>query len=228
MDKYQKEYFNGEYSLGFLVNMLDSKESTKYISVDSENDVLKIKQDEDITKTKYQITIKKELFVKSISIYKNGEWEECSNGIAILDFESRAEKIKLSMQDNIVDDYELRIVYVEADKNKYYEKQRINQRKMLINNISVKVSTGVNLVNIYFQPCNNDYDKTEITLLKEQQMLAKYKVEKDCFYYAINNLASGTYYFILKQYDSQGNLIVETDKTKFYIQSQDYDGDLYF
>lgn len=217
MDKYQKEYFSCEHLLGFSVNMLNSKESEKYLSIDTTNDVLTIKQDSDITKTKYVLTTKKELFVKSISLFKNGKWEECDQKTAVLDFENRAERLRIVLEDDIVDAYEVSIQYIEADKETYFKQQREKQRKNLIDKASINVQTGNNLVNIYFQPCCDAYYKTEITLYKNHQLIAIYAVNKKFFFKAITALACGSYQFTLKQFDKNNNLLFETDEFKFYI-----------
>lgn len=85
---------------------------------------------------------------------------------------------------------------------------------------NIKVSTGADLVNIYFQPCCDSYARTEITLYKDNMMLAKYKVGEDVFFKSINGLAYGKYEFILKQFDDKGNIILESDKISFQYQDQ--------
>ena len=92
-------------------------------------------------------------------------------------------------------------------------------KEALLAAAAIKCSTGADLVNIYFQPCNNDYARTEIVLYRDDQMLAKYKVDEECFFKAITGLAYGTYKFILKQYDKDNNIILESDKIAFTIKS---------
>lgn len=217
MDKYQEAYLKSEAWLSFSVNNLGCRESGNYVSIYLDKDILKIKQDEDITKTKYMLSPNQEFFVKSISLLKNGVWEECQNKIAIIDFDDRVEKIKLSFEHNIVDDYEMSIEYIEADKNAYYAKQNALTRQKLIEKASIRTQTGNDLVNIYFQPCSDDYFKTEITLYSSGNILAKYTVNENCFFQAITNLAYGTYEFVLKQFDISGNVLLETDKYSFAI-----------
>ena len=84
---------------------------------------------------------------------------------------------------------------------------------------NIKVSTGADLVNIYFQPCSDDYLRTEIVLYKDGLMLAKYKVDEETFFKSISGLAYGKYEFILKQFDDKGNIILETDKISFSLLS---------
>ena len=89
---------------------------------------------------------------------------------------------------------------------------------------NIKVSTGADLVNIYFQPCCDNYACTEIALYKENMMLAKYKVEEDVFFKSINGLAYGKYSFILKQYDKDNAIILETGHIEFTISTPNTHG----
>lgn len=134
-----------------------------------------------------------------------------------MDFENRVEKVKLTFADNIVDDYIFSIQYVEADKDLYYKKQADAKRNTYIEAAQIKHSIGADLVNIYFQPCCDEYCKTEITLYKDNMMLAKYRVDEECFFKAIIGLAYGKYAFVLKQFDSNGEALFETDKMEFSI-----------
>lgn len=49
-------------------------------------------------------------------------------------------------------------------------------------------------------------------------MLAKYKVDEDVFFKSINCLAYGKYEFVLKQFNGQGNILLETVKMTFDIK----------
>ena len=89
---------------------------------------------------------------------------------------------------------------------------------------NIKVSTGADLVNIYFQPCCDSYARTEITLYKDNMMLAKYKVDEETFFKSIGGLAFGKYEFVLKQLDKVNNIILETQKTAFSISAPNYGG----
>ena len=51
------------------------------------------------------------------------------------------------------------------------------------------------------------------------QMLAKYKVDEDCFFKSIGGLAYGKYSFVLKQSNKAGETILETDQLFFTISS---------
>ena len=116
------------------------------------------------------------------------------------------------------------INYQEADKEKYYAKKEQERKDNLFKTANIKVSTGADLVNIYFQPCCDSYARTEITLYKDNMMLAKYKVDEETFFKSISGLAYGKYEFILKQFDDKGNIILETDKISFSLSRPNYGG----
>lgn len=197
-------------------------------------EIITITQDDDITISKYVLHIanksvdsvwaivnkKEEKLSESIdpvySTPKSGDQKRFS---IELDFKKRIESIRIVFVDNIADDLIIPIVYVEADKEKYYAKKEQEHKDSLLKKANIKVSTGADLVNIYFQPCSEDYAHTEIVLYKDSMMLAKYKVDKDVFFKSINGLAYGKYEFVLKQFNGQGNILLETVKIAFDIKS---------
>ena len=118
----------------------------------------------------------------------------------------------------------MKLKYVEADRQAYDAKIAEEVREQRIRTANIKVSTGADLVNIYFQPCCEDYARAEVVLFRDNMMLAKYKVEEDTFFKSIGGLAYGTYEFILKQMDSKGKAVLETDKTSFTLSRPNYGG----
>ncbi len=90
--------------------------------------------------------------------------------------------------------------------------------------MNVSHSTGNDLVNIYFQPCCDEYERTEITLYKDNQMLTKYKVDDGVFFKSISGLAYGNYEYIVKQFGKNDKLLLETGKIRFSISRPNYGG----
>jgi hypothetical protein len=136
-----------------------------------------------------------------------------------IDFDNKIDSIVLVFKNNLADNLIIPVIYQEADKQAYYAKKEQERKDALLASATIKCSTGADLVNIYFQPCNDDYARTEIILYRDEQMLAKYKVDEECFFKAITGLAYGTYKFILKQYDKDNNIILESNPTSFKIES---------
>lgn len=179
----------------------------------------------------YVLVVPEEQYLSGISIYKNGKWSNVEKNIwnrkerkipaykIILNFNDRIEKIKVSFIENFANDFTFSIQYQEADKEKYNEKLVMEHKAELLKVANIKVSTGADLVNIYFQPCCDNYDSTEIALYKENMMLAKYKVDEEMFFKSINGLAYGKYTFVLKQFDKDSNPLLETEHIEFTITS---------
>ena len=233
MDKYQKllvQKARIKEWLYFENNGVSDEESSKYwkrVVFDENNDTVTIIQDENPNIVDYTLIIFGESFIKTIEIYKNSKWEKIEKSTfktrwaafrLNINFDDRIEKVKVSFRDNLADDYIINVVYQEADKEKYNEKLTMEHRTELLKVANIKVSTGADLVNIYFQPCCDNYASTEIALYKENMMLAKYKVEEDVFFKSINGLAYGKYSFVLKQFDKNNNILLETEHIEFSIR----------
>jgi len=225
MDKYQKYLM--ELSHSYISYILKEKEKNCF------NDgKITIKQDEDITITKYQLHISSKA-IESVFAINSGKEEKLNESIdpiysspksgeqkrfsIELDFEKRIESIKIVFVDNLADDLIIPVVYAEANKEQYYAKKEKERKDSLLKKADIKVSTGADLVNIYFQPCLEDYLRTEIILYKDGMMLAKYKVDEEVFFKSINGLAYGKYEFVLKQFNTRNETILETDKISFQI-----------
>ena len=237
MDKYQK-YLLDKYG-DSLLNVVfvrpiqeDKRNETRYIFCDEKSNSLIIEQDEDINKTQYYLLVpscaNRYEIISNVFVYKNNEWKECEIEQkvfkTIIDFNDRVEKIKITFVNGLADELIIPLAYKEANVEKYYAKKEQEKKEDLLKKANVKVSTGADLVNIYFQPCSEDYAHTEIILYKDSMMLAKYKVEEDVFFKSINGLAYGKYSFILKQYDKDNAIILETGHIEFTISTPNTHG----
>ncbi len=244
MDKYQKyilDKFRTNNSHLYIfsschpLNNEETDQKKEYGFFDSDTDTFNIKQDDDITKTKYILTIEaittNYICFDNVYILKNNQWFEALNEnaqyIITIDFNDRIDAIKFVFENHIADDYTLKIEYTEADKNKYYAKIEQEKKEALEKAANIKVSLGADLVNIYFLPCCAKYDHTEICLFVANNstsskndlptMIKKCNVPLNDFFISINGLAYGKYYFVLKQYDKQNNVILETQPISFAI-----------
>ena len=253
MNEYQKYIFKKfDYANNFIfTHCQPAKDESdgsleQYGVFDTEADIFHIKQDDDIYKTKYILLIE----VKSdylchfqpfegVFVRKNNRWEKIcpENGQyrIVADFNDRIDMIRFVFTNNIADDYILKLEYTEADKEKYFEKVAKEKKEVLEKTASIKVSTGYDLVNIYFQPCSDEYEHTEIQLYVPKEyvtvgspygpveqpstwsLIKKCKVPTDDFFQSITGLAYGKYAVILKQFDKANNLLIETDYITFSI-----------
>ena len=239
MNKYQSALI-GEINpvKGARFSCRSQKTGDEFIekSMDLETDVFTLVQEKDIFSTRYPFKVSADAnIIEDCQFFLNGKWQNANkeNGcyVVVLDFENRAEKIKIIFTDNIVDDWIIDVRYVEADKELYYAEERKKKQLALCKVADVRCATGVDLVNIYFQPCCDAYARTEIFLytLKgkyrqynngityEWRMITKCKVEEDDFYKSITGLAVETYSFVLKQYDKNNDLLFETEHIRFDI-----------
>lgn len=157
-------------------------------------------------------------------------------------FEDKFESLKIVFKNNLADDLTLAVSYVIADEEKYYAKKEQEYKDNLLKTADIKVSTGADLVNICFQPCCDKYEHTEIQLYIPKEfvtiggpygpvqkpstwsMIKKSKVDPDEFYKSINGLANGKYSFILKQYDKDNAIILETGYIEFTISTPNAHG----
>lgn len=190
---------------------------------------ISIKQIENINIKKYIIFIANQSF-SNVECVKNGnilpalkKKGEGKIAFAVqIDFDNRISSLIISFKDDLAEAVEIPIKYIEADKEAYYAKVKKQKNDERVKEAKISHSTGADLVNIYFQPCDADYSYTEITLYKDDFMLAKYNVDSGCFFKSISGLAFGEYEYIVKQFKENGELLLETDKVKFRLSKPNY------
>lgn len=250
MDKYQKFMFKD-------TEMQIEYPGKKPINLDiSDEDTIVVKQDSDISITKYPIRIKG-LFIDKLWTEINGKKYEQSFEIEeyapkklqfkvfniIIDFENKVDVIKFQFEKDFADIYSLRINYIDADKNAYFAKREVERKNALLEKISLSHRTGESLINIYFQPCCENYYRTEIELYTATgkwsehprvmglgeifrpallsatvgSLMGKFKVDEGMFFKSITGLARGAYGFVLIQYTQSGEVLIKTDFVYFAI-----------
>lgn len=134
---------------------------------------------------------------------------------------------KISTNDEIIEPkIQYKIVnssYEEENKHKKIhtdigDKNGENQDE-LIEKANIKISTGIDLINIYFQASSDNYKRSEISLYNsEKQFMCKYYVNEESFFISITGLAFGIYFFEFSQYDTKENILFITEKKKFVIK----------
>ena len=217
MNKYQKYFLKEDayidcFALGSDINC--SLDRTL------ENGVVRIKQNEDISIKEYTLASR-----YPFDYLCENEWRKSSKmenrvwQIAKFDWSVPIEKVRFLVDNEFVEALEINIEYEFADVEAYNKKQEQKRKNDLIEKASIKHSTGADLVNIYFQPCSSDYIRTEIALYRDGLMLAKYKVDEESFFKSIGGLAYGTYSFIVRQFDRNDNLLLETEHIEFTLKS---------
>lgn len=235
MDKYQQFILSVTDSHRFEQCCVSAKTKKRCkATFNIKTDTLTIFQDEDIFSKIYYIGIS--AYIKALSVLTaDNNWQNLElitnnkDGIylfnnyyrVVLDFDNRITKLKITFNNDIAQPYILDICYIEADKEEYYKKEHEKHIKALISAANINVATGVNLVNIYFSPCCEQYFYTEIDLFRQSrdsiQMMATYSIDKDQYFIAIKDLARGNYCFILRQFDKENKLLFQTDTLTFSI-----------
>lgn len=228
MNKYQK------YIMEKANFFYHQKDNTTVVHNPYINSKLVIKQFDDITITKYVLNLNNGTVFTSVDYFINNNWisaniidwhfpNENNRSMKVysipLDFENRISKIRISFINNIAKPLTIPIEYIEADKEAYYAKKESERKEVLIKNASIMHEVGTDLVNIFFQPCSADYHHTEIDLYYQTRLLANYKVNQGEFFKSIDKLASCTFYYILRQYNAENEILIETEKIEFTIKN---------
>ena len=135
-----------------------------------------------------------------------------------MDFENKQDKIKFYYRNGIVDPIEIKINYIESDKNKYYEKIAAKNREELLSKISVNYRTGDSLINVYWQNASASVKKIIFELfLDNDQRIMKDEINANISFKIVQGLAYGKYYFKVTQLDENDNIIVATDLIPFSL-----------
>lgn len=217
MDKYQKVVFNR------IKFKLINNDGNGSVSID--NNKIQFIQNENYTIEKYNFIIISEV-VESVIV--KGEKEvkfNCENNqIEIpIDFCNQYKEIEFVFSNDIVDNLKLPTLYVGANKEEFDKKNNDIKRQELITKMRISSSCGDSLVNIKFQPANENVVKTKIELYDaNKQLMAKYNIEEDLFFKSIDGLAYGKYYYVVEQFDKDNKSVVKSDYLEFELTIPSY------
>ena len=107
-----------------------------------------------------------------------------------------------------------------------YSEGVIDERKMLLNQMKVRYTSGNNSINVRFQLCNEQAVTTRISLYdKNKKFICTYKVAPGDLTQAMVGLAYGRYFFQVEQFDKDDNLIVSSDV--YSVQLIEPDGGIF-
>ena len=253
MDKYQKYLL--ERVAGYVTSNDDLTAVNGRRSIASllnEKDELVVKQDENYNIKKHYILLGGNLIAgaeldgKSYKLIKDAPQESPYNGKALVvpvDFDNRAKELKILFEDDLADPVTLKLDFEESDHAAYDSKVEAQNRQALLEKAQIKIATGNDLVNIYFNPANDSYASAKIELYTAtgqfeqhhgsvihegwkprllggsvERLIAKYTVEEGMFFKAITGLAHGVYGVKLIQYDANNKVIVESEIEFFAIR----------
>ncbi len=212
MDKYQKLLLTrGKISLS--INQIDNQE------IAIKEDSITLVQNNDITITDYVFYFENDAVVSAvamqgadaISLNKDG-----NRFFIKIDFENPFDNLQISFKNNIADDIRMPFVFVCANKDQYYKRIEEEQRIAYQKTANINCVAGADLINVYFQPCCEEYDHSEVALYRGF-FLGIFPVEKNYFYKSITGLAYGTYNVKIKQFKQDGSVILESDLVAVHI-----------
>lgn len=195
-------------------------------------DHIELKQLEDINKKKYFLFIYNEYF-KEVYYYKNDSkiqalkkyGENLTAFGIVIDFDDKINKITIEFKNDMAEPLTFTLIYVDADKEAYYDKLKIQEMQKKIANLNVSHLCGSDLVTIKFQNCCNEVKFTQILLFDDKkQPMGKFKVDDGMLFKSITSLAYGKYFYKVEQYDKEKKLIVSTDFIEFRIAPPYYGG----
>lgn len=178
--------------------------------------MIELYQNDNYNLNKYNLLINSNV-ISSVEVYKN-EWNMINgyqgNFVCEIDFLDKIEKIKIVFNNNICDPIIFDISYIEANKLIYDELKEKESLNLLAKKASIRVTTGLSLINVLFQPVSEEYSYSKIELYSflddTPLLMARYKISDDLFFLAINNLAYGTYKIKVYEYDKDNNIIFES------------------
>lgn len=233
MDRYQERILKHIKFAGLAISG-----KTKGAIYRKEDDLIELNQDDDITITKYPLTLKTtDLVIEEVSIIKSGKSEKLQftleeidkkivkdrNYNIVFDFDNRIDAIELKFHENFADPLRINIKYIEADKNSYHEKQENLKQAELIAAMNVSHRTGQDLVNIYWRHASTEVEITKIDLYvkdeNEKMKIASYNCDNETMFKSIGGLAFGDYEYQLAQYHKDNRLIAQTDLIPFRLST---------
>lgn len=199
--------------------------------VDTGNKII-IPQDENYNITKYVVRFNKGIEIVKKVLLGDNEYNVSKVNIDVpvdneynvskvnidvpVDFNNKMKEMELYF--NAIDPIKIPIEYKEVDKKVYDAKVEKERIAGLIAEANIKVSTGTDLVNIYFKPVTAEYERTEISLYDQgSNLLGNFKVDEGMYFKSITGLAYGKYYVKLIQYAKGDKEIFSSDKIEFVI-----------
>ena len=226
MNVYQKTLLNGS-----VVRVYSAENKELIGGYDEIPDSLIIREDEDYHHKNYQVVIlQKKNAISKIELVENQKNVSVSisdfkNIVIPVSYDTKPSALKISFVDDLAEPVEIKLVYEDSDHSKWDVKQAEKDRKLLLEKVSISVTTGTNLINVSFQPINDEYEYSKIELYSSgKQLMAKYKIEPDIYFGAVKDLAFGNYYVKLVQFNKNGDKLFESDFISVVLKEPNYGG----
>ena len=155
MDKYQLEFFER-----IITGVVGEGCSAKY-SIDNDGNLV-IEQNENYNIKNYLLKLENK-DLSEVSYYVNA-WKKVSseNGkISIpIDFDNPTTIIKISLIDGLVEDFEVKVILEEADKDALDTKYAQQTKEERLNKMDLMINRYETLQTVIFKPCCDNYSYT--------------------------------------------------------------------
>ena len=176
----------------------------------------------------------------SCEVFFNNKWEDCrpnetqrNSWFVPFDFNHRIERIRFSFDQPEIEDYEIEVVFIPADKNAWLEKTRKEKRAELLTRMDmhiIKNPSPYPPINIVFHPASADFSYAVIELYFHRVIsipIDEYNCKNEEYYDLLKSyripdgeliwtntdlVVTNKYLVALKQFDKNNDLIIESDK----------------
>lgn len=248
MDNYQKKLIS-DGSICFWI-FGQEKQKVSDNGFNKEVGSVTVEQASDITIIEYPmvILVGDNNPIGSVQIKKNNAWLSVSLGnvsktfieygisekrllenkgyLINLNFDDKIEAMKISFKNGLADDLIIPVLFKDADKEAYYKKIQIKNREEMVLKAHVIVKTGTSIINAFFKPVSEDCSYSTVDLyLKDgenKQFVGEFKSAEGFAYISITGLANALFFVVLKEHNSKGNVIFESDPIEANVSTPSY------
>ena len=127
-----------------------------------------------------------------------------------VEFKESSFDLVVKFKNGVVDDATVRVKLNVSDNKAYDLKVAKANKETLVSNVALKVTNGVDLINIMWHNASSNVSKTiaKVYCLKDNESYLVVSLETQGEYLKVDSLAFGQYNIVVEQYDSKNNLVI--------------------